>query len=573
MKKDNKKKIIFIVIALLLVLAKLWLISGRNYYINIDTYYDSNLQMEQAATLVTGKWLGSYSKITLCKSPGFPIFIMILNFLNISYPTGFVLFEILAIITFIIALKPIIKSKYYNLIILGFLLFGPFDLEYAYPYRNVLVPWAVLGIIAALIGIYLRVSECNKKKTSKLEDIKTLSIMGFIFSSIFWILREDSIWMAPFILTIDIIILIMVFISKNKYIKDKKDKIKLSIMSLLPTFGIICSILVISTINYAVYGVFVTNDRMKTYEAKVLGDLILIDDGTPLDEDVWVSAKSIELAKENSESFKSLNLLPFDQWPRHGDYSIWALRDSMSASGYYIDAKSTNEMYEKIHEELSKAFDEGKLQKKKGIKISDTSGIYSFKEVMNSFSISIEAYFNHMIYKYLIIDGQVSSEKEVDETILGAEDYSRLELYENLLKIELYDDSQDTTTTDVGYIKHNRFIKAKKKINSKLSDFRNKAFKYTSYVLLIISIISIIMMFIKKEFNILLVLAGILLTGLVNSFMVCLWANAFYVNASTPTIYEYTHPQYLLIFMMELICVYKFGTYIVEFVKNKKKDK
>lgn len=508
---SKKSKIIVITIILLIAL-RLWLLASSNWNIITNSYYDSHLQINEAISLIRGTWLGAYSKVTLCKGISYPFFLFLLNILHIPYYLGMGMLIIFASWLFTKAIEPICKNKIFRTIIFAFLLFNPigFSKESLYHYRNALIPWVVLIVISCIVGMYLR-------KEEKIKNMLPYGITGFLSTGFFWLLREDSIWFLPFIFGSLFFTVIYFFKEKNKI----KTLIGKCIVALLPTLGIVFSVLFISTLNYFVYGIFATNDRTSTYEAKVLGQLVLIDDGVNLNEDVWVSEKAIDLAKEASPTFKKLDLSPFDNWPRIGDYSIWALRDSVSNSGYYKDAKETNELYKKIYKELKEGFSNGKLQKKKAIKLSDTSGVYSKEEIVKPIPIIFTSLYYHATYKY---------DEVVDEMIDNYDDINSIEKYEVLLRINLL--KKDSTLYDNGAdydrIKENNNLRRTLRINKNVSNSIIFAYKIVGFIVFVVSFISyiysIVLLITKKLSNenrsILLIMTGLLLTVFINSYLV-----------------------------------------------------
>ena len=85
--KDNKKKIL-VTLFCIVSLIRIWLVYNTNWQVNIETYYDSHLQINQAVTILHRKWLGNYDKFTLCKNPIYPIFLAFLYCLHIPYAYG-----------------------------------------------------------------------------------------------------------------------------------------------------------------------------------------------------------------------------------------------------------------------------------------------------------------------------------------------------------------------------------------------------------------------------------------------------------------------------------------------------
>ncbi len=555
MKKNTK---ILIVVIALAICFRLWILASSNWNLIIDSYYDSHLQINEAISLIRGHWLGAYSKFTLCKNISYPMFLFLLNILHIPYYLGMGGLISGSSFLFIKSIKPICKNIIFKCIIFIFLIFNPvgFNQEAVYHYRNALIPWVVLLVISSIIGIYLR-------KDKSIKEILPYGIIGMISTGFYWLLREDSIWFLPFILVAFIFTIICYIRTKCKL----SEKIKKSIISFLPISGIILSVLLISTINYFVYGIFATNDRTSTYEAKVLGQLALIDDGANLDKDVWVSKKAIKLAKKTSPTFAKLDLTTFDGWPKIGDYSIWALRDAASNAGYYTDAKTTNEMYKKIYAELVEGFDKGKIKKKKAIKLSNTSGVYSMNEMIKPIPIMFHSLYNHATYKH---------DETEDEKIDHIEDETNIEKYENLLRIDLIRSEEllINEKADNSRINANNNLKRSLIVNKVISNSIIFIYKVTGLILLICSLFIYIVYIIKffkdrkqaKDYpGLLLIMTGILLTVFMNSYLVGLWGVGFKLTADNVLFTSYTTSQSIMIPIFEILSIIVFLGY----TKNK----
>ncbi|MBR3697263.1 MAG: hypothetical protein IKM97_03230 [Clostridia bacterium] len=543
----SNKSVIINAIIIMLVFARFWLMKSTNWYVNYDTAYDSRMQLTNAILLVAGRWLGEYNKFILCKNISYPLFLALIYQLHITYPVGFCFFICLSSFIFTKSLKPLIKNDILRKLIFIILLYNPVGLSYqaAYHYRNALVPWAVLIILGTVLAIYLRRNENLKK-------ILPWAFIGMFFSGFYWNLREDSIWLIPFMLVGYIVTIIHLAFDKKKI----KSCIPLFVIAILPLLGILIWNNVISGINYKYYGIYTTNDRTKTYSAKVLGLLISIDDGTNSDKNVWVSSETIELAKDVSPTFAKLNLSVFDAWPKHGDYSIWALRDSAYDIGYFIDAKSTNELYKKIYIELKEAFEQGKLKKKKGIQLSDTSGIYTTKEIFETIPKGFNNFIRHIVYK----EYKVSNLEE----IISINHEGEFTFYENILGIrlrrteqqldEIYADLTTKIQNDnvIKGLYHNIFFV---NIITKIYDVISPIFFGTAILGLIVLGIDI---FKNKKFNnykveIFLFLIGLLLVCYLNSYLVCLWATSFYIPQQDNLYLAYTTAQTIIICVFEII--------------------
>ncbi|MGJ0714134.1 hypothetical protein [Enterococcus raffinosus] len=136
--------------------------------------------------------------------------------------------------------------------------------------------------------------------------------------------------------------------------------------------------------NQEHYGISIVNDRTGGAFGNVSKQLIRMDDGTKLNETnsrVWVSKKALEKAEAVSPTFKSIAknidwIYKGSPWSGGediaGDIIFWALRDAAAQAGYYKDGKKTEEFWQKVDSELSKAYEKGQLKKKKEIYLTAT---------------------------------------------------------------------------------------------------------------------------------------------------------------------------------------------------------
>lgn len=563
--KDNIINFILIVC----LFGRYWLMRSTNWFVNFDSYYDGRLQIYNAIKLVTGNWLGDYDKFILCKNLSFPIFVAAICQLHLSYPAGFFGFICLSSFLFTRSIKPAIKSDFIRKIIFIIVLFNPVGLSFqaANFYRNAIQPWAVLIVISCLIAIYLRKFEKVNFK------LFLWPLIGMFFTGFYWNLREDSIWLLPFILVASIITIVH-FIIKTKKIKQS---IIFSFIVFMPLIGIVLWNNIISGINYKYYGIYATNDRTHTYSSKVLGQLIRIDDGSNSGSNVWVTNESVELAKNASPTFAKLNLKVFKLWPTGGDFSIWALRDSAAESGYFKDAKSTNEVYKKIYEELKSAFESGKLKKREGIQLSDTSGIYKTEDLFYNFITSYKLSIRHIKYDEYRV-------KEL-EPIHNAHDEGDFALYENILGIRLRrtEPQLDEINSDFTLKLQNDNVIKSLHHNMFLVNIITNIYNFFSPVFFVFAIIGLFILGIdifknKKvdtcNLEIFIILIGLLLLCFCSSYLIGIWATSFNLESVNDNIYlSYTTAQTLIICCFEIIGMVILLKKCLEKYKTKKAHK
>lgn len=333
--------------------------------------YDDSLMMHSAGRLVNiiyGAWLGPYSKMTLAKGYSFPVFVAGAHFIHVPYNLAFGLLIIFAAVIFTFAFRRCFSNIYTAGISYLFILFNPASLgllSAARIYRNSISPEIVLIIISCSAAIFLRRKE-GYKKLIPWSILLTVSLIFFYF------LREDSIWILP-------LVIVAAILSITAYFENKKPDLKRIFITVLPLICLPLSILLFSFINYLYYGIFTVNDRTGGGIAYAVGQMILIDDGSPKDDAVWVSRKQFEMAIECSPTLRELDPVgSYNAWcggnedaDLGGDIVYWMIRDAAEQRGYYQEnARETDELFMNIGNELESAFEDGRLEKLDGIVLS-----------------------------------------------------------------------------------------------------------------------------------------------------------------------------------------------------------
>ncbi|MDY3730469.1 MAG: hypothetical protein SO005_08630, partial [Candidatus Choladocola sp.] len=259
-----------------------------------NAIHDDRLQMDQACYLFQGNWLGAYSNTTLVKGISFPLFLAVCKWLCMPYGLGLSLFYILSIILFLTAIRQLFKNHYIVGIVYLFLLYSPAMLSSSTQQRayNIsLIPSAVLLVTGSCMALFLR-RECGWKK------LLPWSVLTGVSLAFFWYIRQDSVWLLPFVLGAVCISVVCILLKKG----GKGWKVSICVVLLLPLAVFEGISLGISAVNYHYYGVFTTNERTDSSCADVMADLIQMD-MPKVREDVWVSHDTVEHAMELSPTF------------------------------------------------------------------------------------------------------------------------------------------------------------------------------------------------------------------------------------------------------------------------------
>ncbi len=380
-----------------------------------DAAADDFLMVRYAETLMRGEWLGEFRGATLTKNAGYAVFMALLSKLNVPYVLGNTVFFCLCVLILCLAIFKLFPNKYVCFALYVYLLFSPVMLHtdaIQKTYRGGFLASVTLLLLASIIGLYGTILR-------RQHVLKTVlwSVCACISLVWFWFTKEDGIWLAPFVICGLGIASIVLFTGGNKPSNGKAGGrygarrspgyvIACSICLVMPAVSLLAASFAIRFINNQYYGEFAVTDRNDTYYSKVISDLYHIDDGEQ-SLIVWLSRDGLEKAFEVSpalaetkpyidEMYKGSWAVSIDG-QMHGDGIYWALREAVEANGLYEKGGAVvNEYYKKVHEELTAAFEDGRLPK-------DTESIYISSGGRGMTKKEIVAYFPSRIKKICMI--------------------------------------------------------------------------------------------------------------------------------------------------------------------------
>ena len=567
----KKKDVLFIIALFVISLYRLKLLKESSWELILSTGYDDIMQMKNAVTMTAGDWLGgSYFYTSMAKNVGYPLFLAIGQWLNISYGFLYGAVIIFASLIFVKAISPIFSSRKLLLLIYVIILFAPINHEAFYRiYRNALVPWFFLLVLSCMIALFIR----HKEKVSKQIPWSIGAMTSIMY---FWILREDSIWIFPFVFTASIMIII---VNLPLVWRQRREFIHKTLLALLPLSGIIAVSIITSAINYSHYGIWAMNDRTQTYAPKAMSLIYRIDDGRTKDKDVWASRESMRLAINESPTLRKIGdrvLASYNLWAGgeelelKGDISQWSLRFAVEEEGYYHgNARKTNTFYKKVYEELTEAFRSGKLHKKSGIYLSSQTGAFHISDFLQS------------TYMALALSRKISNycNTQVSDGYLTYQDFSETDLtfFENILNTDLPRTSNQLTNLDVNKKyndydlnlttfnnisqKNNEYILSNRKKTQKKENLITTIYQIFSYICLPLSFLGYYFLILdivkqrnlRQSMTLFLIMTGAALSAFLNIFLVCLFSRWITTDLNSIIYGFYASAAYLLYTITMLI--------------------
>ena len=406
---------------------------GIPVYLRGQYMADDFLMVRYAESMLQGLWLGEFRGATLTKVVGYSAYLAIMSKLGIPYSLGNTVFYCLCVLLFCMALYKLFPNLYVAFFMYVYLLFSPIMLNkdaIQKIYRAGFQSSVTLLLIAAIIGVYgtiLRGQHVVRTILWSILASVSLTVFWFTKEDGIWLVPFVVCGLG-----IAAVVLFAggnkpsagygvwsgtgagggdgfsrgrnkpsgstgVFgagsgrgrnkpsagagagFGGGRAARSKAYVITCCICFVLPAVSLVAASFAIRFTNNRHYGEFAVTDRNDTYYSKVMSDLYHIDDGQqPLL--IWLSRDGLEKAFEVSpalaETKPYIDGMYQGSWAvttdgeMHGDGIYWALREAVEANGLYEKGGAVvNEYYKKVHEELTAAFEDGRLPK-------DTKSIY-----------------------------------------------------------------------------------------------------------------------------------------------------------------------------------------------------
>ncbi|MBR6147765.1 MAG: hypothetical protein IKQ44_05305 [Lachnospiraceae bacterium] len=547
-------KYIFIGAVVILTLFRIYLGVNIPLFLQGDARYDDYLMVQYADSISSGNWLGNYCNITLVKTCSMSLMLVLGHFCGISYSMMLTVLYILSVLAISVSFGKLSDNRYIGIICYIVLLFSPimFHKENVQKvYRGGYIVIFSMFVTAAVVGLFAFCKE-------KISRMVIWSIIGSLALPIFWYMKEDSIWLLPFVVTGIAITIICLALDK----KTQNKSLRIVICT-LPLVSLILCILIYRGINKKYYDIYTDNDRSNTYFAEVIHDLLKMENAG--DEDSWLTRESLVNALSSSEAFASIGwevLSVYDMRAGKdgnvvGDYFIWGLRESAGVAGIYDNGAKESEGYWKtIHDELTKAYEEGKLtEDDNAIFLSPVTRGAALEEISNYYRNNLRNTLKQiLIYEF--------NDLELLESVGDADRISIMAVYagNNYISETNYDEVAIQRYEKVVGIANNMIdiFERSARIVLKVSVIGYIAFILTGIIYRRQGVIRL------DDIRLLTVCLGLGLTSLI-LIMAVLWFCNFLTDYK---IYDYCSAAIPMIQILEIIGIYYFIRTIYMYIKN-----
>lgn len=361
--KRDSKTVGIIVAVILLILTLVRIVMGVKIPLLLqgDAKYDDFMMVEYAESILSGKWLGDFSFKAMIKTAAFPMLLALGYRLGFSYAALLTILYILAVALLSFVMGKLIGNKIFAALFYIFMLFSPVMLHEENVqkiYRGGYIVVFAIFIIASVIGLF----SFYKNSTAILAAFSALLSASL---PIFWYLKEDSIWIMPFVICGLGCSILRCIISKKEI-----GQVYLRIICyVIPLLVMALSITAYRGVNKSVYGVYADTDRSGTYFQKVIEDILQIEGAS--NGETWVTQEALHSATLESDTLRKmaydLDMVSYGRLEEdgevHGDFIIWTFREAGESHGLYTSASDIEAYWEQVHAELMKAYEDGRLKR------------------------------------------------------------------------------------------------------------------------------------------------------------------------------------------------------------------
>ena len=324
---------------------------------------DDELMFYAAKSIGRGEWLGAYSWATIAKSMGFSVWLWLLHTLFIPYLLGNQLLYGGACVMAANALTPVFEKRRTRFLVVFVLWFSPFATAQftLRVYRDSILPAIILFAFAGVIGYCLRVRG-DWKESAK------YSVVGGLFTGFARLVRDDVIWIYPFVICATMAYVL--FVLFGKAVENKGKKILSTLSAVIISFAV--PVLLFCAMNYKYYGVFLINESSDpsftaAISAMQSADMDLPHAGIAVCHDTRdrLYAAVPEMA-ELGETLDNGRYYHGYGWEEDQEFNsggfFWAVRRAVFEAGFTKNGEEAQAYYQSLADAINKAYEEGRLE-------------------------------------------------------------------------------------------------------------------------------------------------------------------------------------------------------------------
>ncbi|MCI1306040.1 MAG: hypothetical protein LKG40_07470 [Lachnospiraceae bacterium] len=395
------RSLYFIAMTILAVLrVRCGLLVG-NYFLSAQSFDDA-LMMRYAAIRTHFTSPDAWS---LCKTMGYPLFILAGHVLHISYTMMVNLLWVAAAFSFWRMMERLFRQHILSLLLYAYVLFFPTAFDYLIGtriYRNsIIAPFVLLTFSLMMLNLYA----CAGKEEKTCVMIFRALLTGLIFTFTCYI-KEDGAWIvvsAGFFSAVCLIALVVRTVRRGKRERNLRSFAVRVICLILPGVIYFAGTEWYLSLNKKYFGVREIQTRTEGELGEFSKNLYAVE-AEGRSAAVWVPKDAIDQIVEVSPTLQSetgfLKDLYHSPWcgedlmknPFRGDLITWAVRYALDQSGLWTSDAEVENLFARINREVEAAFRDGRLKKSDRFQLQSSAGGMTKAEIRELFPLVRDAF-------------------------------------------------------------------------------------------------------------------------------------------------------------------------------------
>jgi hypothetical protein len=354
----------YIVAICLLGLLRLFLGSGQSLTAASYGMHDDALFVQLASHVAAGRWLGPFSSLTLIKGPGYPLFIAASYVSGVSLMTSQTLLYLGACALTVIALRPLIRSQVFLVVLFALLAFNPAQFHVTRVVREGIYLSLTLLTMACFIGLLARHGHPVRAMVG-------WATMAGLSLGALWLTREEGLWLLP---AIGVLLAATAVVVWRRAGERRWRRLATLTLPIVLWLGLSSAV---ATTNQLAYGIFATTEMAAPDWLAAYGALTRVEHAS-FQQYAVVPAETRQRIYAVSPSFASLQASiegeMGQRWMSHGcaampdtcgdvtaGWFLWLLREAVDGAGHYRTGPDAMAFYRQLAAEINSACDAGHL--------------------------------------------------------------------------------------------------------------------------------------------------------------------------------------------------------------------
>ena len=379
--RNRKGTVLLFALYALMAAASLWLRGAFPAMAISGATHDDFLFVRQAYHLGAAQWLGPYDNLTLAKGMGFPAFILasFLAGLPLKLAEQIVYLAAAGLAAWVVARMS--GRRLLGLALFAALAFNP--VLWSEPLARVVREGLYASLSLALIALLAGGLFGRHWGWCFLPCRLSLFIAAGLVGGVFWLTREEGVWLAPAVAVLVLGALVSALTSWHSGERRLGARIAAAASTgvIVSTLVAVAVVVAVAYANQRAYGLFADNEFKSRGFLSAYGALARIQHPhepgrrtAMLPKDAREKAYAVSAAARELKSWldgelgEAWRVAACTQTNTNpcpeilSGWFMWALRDAVAAAGHYGSGASSDAFYRRLAAEINVACDDGRLQ-------------------------------------------------------------------------------------------------------------------------------------------------------------------------------------------------------------------